>query len=275
MPWGRGILAVVATLLVVGGMVSLLVTGLVGWRPNFVNAISAEDAAALSAPYDDLRAGRDADFLARTAPQIRGDDAQAEIDALQTLLPPGEPNEVRLTTWNAMFSTNGNQLSAVHEYDYPDHVVRVQTLLSRATDEEPWQVMAFNIHVVEHADLAGAQFRFDAASPAVQAVIVAAVIVPLFVLVTFLMALFENGLRRRWLWLLAIAFAVGSFSINTAADGVTFQPFMVQVFGAGAFWSGSSLDGWLVAVGIPLGAIWYWARRLARRRDGEAEAGEA
>lgn len=256
MPWGRAILAVLATVFVIGGMGSLGVLGAGIWRPDFSSGLSAADAAAFSAPYDDVAAGRDAALIARLAESNEG--TQAEIDRIQALLPPGQPTSSRLTSFRVSTGTDGNQLWGVREYEYPDHVVRAETTLYRATGNEPWKVVGFHVNVRSRTDLASRTLNFDAEPQGVQAVIAAAVIIPIFCLITFLVALFRPGLKARWVWLIAIALGVGTIYADTASDALSFLPVSVQLFGAGATWSGSAFDGWVFSASTPFGAAAFW-----------------
>ncbi|MEQ1818877.1 MAG: hypothetical protein ABL871_09725, partial [Terricaulis sp.] len=174
MPWGRSILAVVATLFVIGGMASLGVMGAGIWRPDFSTMPGAnpQDMAALAAPYNDVAQGRDGELAASLVESNAG--TQAEIDRIQTLLPPGAPTSSRLTTFRVATGTDGNHLWGVREYEYPGHVVRAETTLYRATAGEPWKVSGFNVNVLSREELAGRTFNFMAEPPGVQAVIAAA-----------------------------------------------------------------------------------------------------
>lgn len=258
MPWGRAILAVLAVLVVVGGAASLYAMGTGVWRPDFSTApgVDAQNAAALAAPYDDVSQGRGAALEARLVEPNTG--AQAEIARIQRLLPEGRPTSSRLTSYQVTTGTNGNQLWGVHEYEYPSHVVRAETTLYRASSSEPWKVSAFHVNVMTREDLAARTFDFRSEPPAVQAVVVAAVIVPLFTLITFLVALFRRGLKLRWLWLIGIALGVGTIYANTGTDVLSFVPISVQLFGAGATWSGSMFDGWVFSAATPFGAAAFW-----------------
>lgn len=256
MPWGRAILAVLATLFVVGGMASLSALGNGVWRPDFVAGLGAADRAALAAPYDAISHERDADLIASL---IQGNEGtQAEIDRIQTLLPPGEPTSSRLTTFRSSVGTDGNQLWGIHEYDYPGHVVRAETTLYRANADEPWKVLGFHVNVVTRAELAANTFNFAAEPSGVKGVIIASVIIPIFTLMTFLVALFRPGLKPRWVWLIAIALGVGTIYANTGTDALSFLPISVQLFGAGATWSGSVFDGWVFSASTPFGAAAFW-----------------
>ncbi|MBL8548056.1 MAG: hypothetical protein JNL81_16470 [Hyphomonadaceae bacterium] len=275
MPWGRAILAVLATVFVVGGMAGVVAMGSGSMRPDFSGTISAEDAAALTAPFDDVRQGRDAAIIARLAGS--GENAQAEIDRIQGLLPPGAPTSSRLTTWRVTTwrdtsGTGGANLYGVHEYQYPDHVVRVETVLFRAASSDAWGIQAFNVNVATHAQLAGRGLNFATEPQPVQAVIAASVVLPIVILMTFLVALFQPGLKPRWLWLIAIALGVGTVTADTGADALSFSPLSVQLFGAGALWSGSSFDGWIFSVATPFGALAYWLMRAFSKPKRDARA---
>ncbi|MCX7359088.1 MAG: hypothetical protein NT015_13220 [Alphaproteobacteria bacterium] len=266
MPWGRSILAIVTTLVVVGGMASLYVMGAGIWRPDFSNVpgVNPQDMAALAAPYDDVSQGRDAELAASLVESNAG--TQAEIDRIQTLLPPGAATSSRLTTFNVATGTDGNRLWGVREYEYPGHVVRAETTLYRATASEPWKVSGFNVNVLSREELAERTFDIMTEPRGVQAVIAAAVVFPLFILITFWTALFRQGLKVRWIWLIAIVLGIGTIYADTASDALSFLPISVQLFGAGATWSGSAFDGWVFSASTPLGAaaFWLFAPRAAK-----------
>lgn len=265
MPWGRGILAALVTLLVVGGMSSLALMGTGVVPPDFASTLGRQDAAALSQPFADLRAGNDDALLARLVEGTDPAQARAQIDTMQSLLPPAEPQRSRLTSWRSQVGTTGNRLWGVHEYDFPDHVARAETTLYRATSDAPWAIEGFHINVATRQQLAQNVFDFASAPVAVKAIVVAAIVLPLFLLATFLVVLFEPGLKRRWLWLLWVAFGVGTLYVNTSNGAFSFQPISIQLFGASATWSGSAFDGWVFGASIPLGALWYWGARMFRK----------
>ncbi|MEZ5960766.1 MAG: hypothetical protein R3C30_10140 [Hyphomonadaceae bacterium] len=256
MPWGRAILAVLATLFVVGGMASLVAMGAGVWRPDFAAGLAAADRAALAAPYDDVSHGRDAELIASLVET--NDGIQAEIDRIQVLLPPGEPTSSRLTTFRIRAGTGGNRLWGIHEYEYPAHVTRVETVLYRASGDEPWKVLGFNVNVASRVELAANTFDLVSEPAGVKVVIAAAVVIPIFTLITFLVALFRRGLKARWVWLIASALGVGTIYANTGADALSFLPISVQLFGAGATWSGSVFDGWVFSASTPFGAAAFW-----------------
>lgn len=258
MPWARAILAIVTTLFVVGGMGSLVALGTGAWKPDFGGApgMNPIDIASLSQPYEDVSQGRDAAIIARIGAPT--EQTQAEIDRIQALLPPGTPTSSRLTAFRVSAGTDGNRLWGIREYEYPGHVVRSETTLYRAAATQPWAIEGFHVNVVTRAELASRTLNFAGEPQGVQAVIAAAIIIPIFSLITFLVALFRPGLKLRWAWLLAIALGVGTIYANTGTDALSFLPLSVQLFGAGATWSGSVFDGWVFSASTPFGAAAFW-----------------
>lgn len=258
MPWGRAILAVLAVLFVVGGMASLVVMGTGVWRPDFSAApgVDPRNVAELSSPYRDVSEGRTAELAARLVEANA--QAEAEITRIRGLLPPGPPTSSRLTSYRVTSGTDGDQLWGVHEYEYPGHVVRAETALYRANSSEPWKVSGFHVNVVPREQLAARTFDVEREPREVQAVIAASVIIPIFTLITFLVALFRPGLKWRWVWLLATMIGVGTIYADTGTDALSFLPVSVQLFGAGATWSGSLFDGWVFSASTPLGAAAFW-----------------
>lgn len=258
MPWGRAILALLATLFVVGGMGSLVALGSGAWKPDFsaTPGMNPLDIASLSQPYEDVSQGRDAAIIARIG--APNEQTQAEIDRIQALLPPGAPTSSRLTAFRASTGTDGNRLWGIREYEYPGHVVRSETTLYRGAASQPWAIEGFHVNVVSRAELASRALSFATEPRGVQAVIVAAIIIPIFSLITFWAALFRRGLKMRWAWLLAIVLGVGTIYANTGTDALSFLPISVQLFGAGATWSGSVFDGWVFSASTPFGAAAFW-----------------
>jgi hypothetical protein len=269
MPWGRLLLALLMTALVVTGVgfAAAQLTGL--YRIDLPSAagLNQADAAALSQPFTDLSTGADALLLARVSAESNRQQAAQQIDQMQALLPRGAPTSSRLLGWRVTRSSNGNFLSGVHEYQYPEHVARVETALARASDTEPWRVDGFHLNVASRAELAENRFTLAGKPPSFLGVVVGTIVNPVFMLVTFLTALFSRSVKVRWLWLIATMVGVGTFSMNGASGEWAFNPVSVQLFGASATWSGSAFDPWMFGVSLPLGALAFWLTRPFAKRS--------
>lgn len=265
MPWGRMLLAALASLLVIGGIAGIL---FMAQRPiNLASApgVSAEDAAALVAPFDAAASGRDGDFISLMVQGVEPEQAQAQLDQIQALLPSGRPTSSRLVNYRTSMGTNGLHLVGVHEHMYPDHAVRAETVLYRANAQQPWQVLNFHVNVATNAELAANRRSLAEQPPNVIAFIVGTVVNPPFMLATFWAALFMKGVKPRWLWALVSVIALGTFQMNGATGAIFFAPLSIQLFGASATWSGSVYDPWVFGLSLPLGALAFWLTRVFKR----------
>ena len=204
MPWGRILLGLIVSALALGtmGSTALMVSGRTIVNLPSAPGLNQVDAVALGAPFEDLISGRDDAMIGRLADADQ-QQAQAEIDRIQTFVPAGQPNSSRLINYQSYIGTDGQRLNAVHEHVYPAHVARVETALSRATAAQPWRVAGFHVNVATKAELAANRFTLAGKPPTFIAFIAATIINPLFMLATFLAALFRKGLRPRWPWLIA------------------------------------------------------------------------
>lgn len=263
MPWGRILVAVLVSALTLGGAVStaLMISGAVQVNLPSTPGVASADAAALRSVFDDAAAGRDEALIQRLTEEADRQQAQAQIDRIQAMLPPAQPTSSRLVLFQTRVGTDGLGLTGVHEHVYPDHTVRAQTVLHRSDSEQPWRIVGFHVNVATKADLSANAFSLAGKSPGFIAFVAATVVCPIFMLATFLTALFWKNLPRRWLWLIATVIGVGKFIMNGATGAIGFAPISIQLLGSGATWSGSAFDAWLFSVSLPLGAVAFWVTR--------------
>jgi hypothetical protein len=265
MPWGRILLGVVVTALLLAGLIGLYVVSGDRAFDSGRLGLSEQDRAALTKPFNDLVAGRDAELISSLVPGVDPAQSQAEVDRLQSLLPVGETPTTRIVNWRVTTGTNGNWLTAIAEHSYDDHVARSETVLTRSAADARWQVQGFNFNIAPRSELPSPGVSLSGRSAGYIAVVVAAAIVPIFILATFWAALFWKNLKPRWLWLIGVLFGVGAFSLNASTGEIGFNAFSFLLFGGSAVWSGSAFDAWIIGVAHPIGAVLFWLTRLMKQ----------
>ena len=114
------------------------------------------------------------------------------------------------------------------------------------------------------------------------AFVAAMVAVLAFIATTMIIIARDREQSRRWLWVAFAAFgtwglvmnwttgAVGPNFFSAGEGSFRFQPIKFVLFGGG-FERAGLMAPWMLQVGLPLGAIVYWARRAARRHRAAAE----
>jgi hypothetical protein len=270
MVWLKAVVAIVLTVLALSGIAAAFaqVSGL--WRVELpsVGGVSAPDARALNEPYLDLAAGREDALVGRLADGVDRETARAQFQQLRQYIPAAPESSSRLLRWTSSFG-GGQQLFGIHEREYPDHVVRVETTLVRSASSEAWRVQGLHVRVAQRAELAANAFTLNGKPAGFLAFIAAVALIPLVLWATALCALFWKNLKHRWLWVLFICIGAGQVSMNGATGAIGVMPISIQLFGSGATWSGSAFEPWIFSLSLPVGALVFWVTRLgqsARRR---------
>lgn len=110
------------------------------------------------------------------------------------------------------------------------------------------------------------RFTFKNKSAAHHLFFFACVLIPLFIIATIVIC-FRSRVRRRWLWIIFIAFGVMQFQLNWTTGQTAFRPISVLLLGA-SFFRASSYAPIVFSFGIPVGAIIFLAvRRRLRPKD--------
>ena len=105
-----------------------------------------------------------------------------------------------------------------------------------------------------------ASFDLQGKSPKHYAILVAGIVFVLISVFALIICVMERGLRRKWAWILFIILGIGDLTLNWATGETTLSLATLQIFSAGAV---SEMYGaWMISVGLPLGAMWYLARRF-------------
>jgi hypothetical protein len=275
MVWMRGVTALVISAVVLLGLVTVAAQVSAGrnaapptWARGLQPEPPASEDTAVREVFAAVAAGRVEEVVGRLVVGIDRTAGLTQVRAIADLIPQGPPPEPRAIFWTVSGGTDGQRYAAVHEYAYPDRVVRMETVLARAAGDRPWSVESFHARAATRAELAAAGLDRPADTWGKKLFISAAVLTPLFMWATALAVLREADIRRRWLWLLFVLVGLVRFTMDSATGGVAVQPISFALFGAGAFWSTSAFEAWTFHLSLPVGAAAYWVRRARRRREG-------
>lgn len=87
-----------------------------------------------------------------------------------------------------------------------------------------------------------------------------AVLLPIFILVTVYFCIRTPIPKRKWLWVIFILIGIGSISINWTTGQLGLKLFLFRLLSVSAVAS-SSIAPWVLSVSVPLGAILFWIKR--------------
>jgi hypothetical protein len=110
------------------------------------NVDPAAQATAQTA-YKLFCAGDDAKLEAMFIPEARTPNFHAQLERIRTLVPKGPPPEGKEVNWQAFAGTGGVTNTLVYEYDYPQTVATVTTVLVPGGAKDVWMIRSFNVNV--------------------------------------------------------------------------------------------------------------------------------
>lgn len=204
------------------------------------------------------------------------DEIAAVIELVDSVLPPGPPDDVQLAGVQVMRATSTSAgrtgtLSLAYTLDYADETYRLNMRFQKAGDS-PWYFTWVDTAVAERHT--GMSFDFATLNNQETVAIAGLFAIPGFVLLTFISSLLYRRVKRRILWslfILAGAYPVFSFDwtkqvwamtspmITAGEGGALFDIFSFKLLGAG-FQDYAPLEPAIIELAIPIGALLFWYR---------------
>jgi hypothetical protein len=125
-------------------------------------------------------------------------------------------------------------------------------------------IVALNVQELEFPLEEQAGFSLEGKTPAEYALLLAAIVFAVLTLVALIVCVLEKGLQRKWLWIIFILVGFGQLSVYWNAGTWRFAAAHLTLFSAGAVSRG--YGGWVISVGLPVGAAVYLARWFLNHR---------
>jgi hypothetical protein len=250
------------------GLMVLIAVWIAACNPFARDASSDAEARAV---FDQIRHHQDDAFTASLDPRLRTPEAQAQLAAIQRLLPDGEPGSRTIVATNTVIFNGARTVSTTDEYDYGDRSVLVQIRMQGRGSEPEWLVQGFHVNVVSSAQLAANDFTLVGKGFLQYLFLAAMVGVPAIMLAAAVKVLRASGLRRKWLWIAIACFGVCGATMNWTTGAVSLKLLSVQVLGSGFMRGSSRFAPWLLTTSLPVGAvlilagIWGNPRRAVRK----------
>jgi hypothetical protein len=202
-------------------------------------------------------------LLKRMTPDLR---AQATPDAFEKLyaeVPPGLPTQPVLVGYNYFSSPSAQQALVSLQYPFPDAYVLVQVGV-QSSGPEP---TLYTFHVQR---LPGALEKLNAFTVRGKSwrhylFLAFALAVPMFIITSLVLCVRTPLPRRKWLWIILVAFGYGQFTMNWTTGEVGSRPISFQLFGGGAQSRGPYAP-WFVSFSVPFGALVFLHRRRQLRQ---------
>ncbi len=205
----------------------------------------------------DLQEGKFDIIESNLDPSIKTPRMRDTLARMASLLPAGPPTSVKLVGAQRLFSPSGTRTNTTLEYQWDNKWVLYSVAIQKSATVQT--IVGLNVYPQKSSLEDQVQFTLMGKSPAQYAILAFAIFAFILTLAALLACIRTKGLRRKWVWILAIIFGFGMLSTNWVTGAVNYQLLYVSLFSAGAF---APLYGpWTISVSVPVGAIAFLLRR--------------
>lgn len=220
----------------------------VEYAKTYLAHFAKQDYDAIEAPLD---------------PSLLGPSLRPELEHIASFFPAEAPVAVRLMGSNTHVMGDVSQFNLTFEYEYPETWLVANVVLRKS--EGGVQVIGVTVYPVTESVRETNKFTFEDAGVVHFAMLAAAVAVPIFMLVTLVVAIRTPIAKRKWLWILFIIAGVMPTTLNWSTGELHMAFLSFQLLGAG-FTKASEFAPLLLTVAVPLGAAIFWVKRSWGRR---------
>lgn len=185
-----------------------------------------------------------------------------KIKKVLSRIPDGKPDNVKLMGYQSNTTPKNTRTNVSFQYKYGQEFLAITIRLAHKQEGE-YELVGFNVRRLQGDLRKKHAFSLADAGLVHFLVLTGAILVPLFMLLTALIAYKLSGLEWRWAWILFIVVGFGRISFNWTTGAIDFNPFSFQILGTGFFTSGP-YSPWLFHVAFPVGAVLFWLLKYDR-----------
>lgn len=245
-------------------ILATLTTLLAGCNPNtymrnMMDRMAPDDDEAFAQEYLDVLRSRDIDTAIRLLdPQFNVLGIESNLVVAADILDKGEVVSKELVGCNVFSSPGKRRSNLTYQYQFTNQWVLAAITID--TIDEQKQVFGVNVNPIPKSLGELNAFTFAGKSILFYVILIAAVIIPLFMLFSLIVCIRTKMKKRKWLWVIFIIFGFGALSLNWTTGQLNFNPLNLQLLGAGCFKPGLYAQ-WTISIAFPLGAILFLIRR--------------
>ena len=215
------------------------------------------DEQAAKSYIDMLREHKFGQIEKDIAPEIKMPNLHNQLVEMAKLIPAQDPTSVKVVGANTFRSPNLYKSNITFEYQFSDKWLLANVAIEKKDGVST--IIGFNIRSLPDSLENSNKFRLGGRSVLQYAVLVGAVLIPLFSLYALVFCARARIPNRKWLWIIFILFGIGKFSVNWTTGQWGFMPISFQLFSASAF--APVYGAWIFSISLPLGAILFLLRR--------------
>lgn len=236
---------------------------------DMTNRMAPDNDVALAHQYLDALRSRDIDTAVKLLdPQLNKQGIESNLTILADLLDKGEAVSFELIGCNIQVTPGKRRSDLTYQYQFPNEWALASIVIG--TENTNKYVSGIHVTPLQKSLKELNAFTFEGKGPGYYAVLLGAIIIPIFILTALVLCVRTEMKKKKWLWIIFIICGFGALTINWTTGQLVLNPLTVQLFGAGCCKPG--LYGqWTISISFPLGAILFLLRRKRLMRMPKAE----
>ncbi len=228
------------------------------YEEMFERIVPKEEAAFAQEYLNHLRV-RDFEFvLKHLHPEVRDEISEEKLLEIAAYFRDGEPVSVEVIGSQTQKFNSNWRGNFTFEYQFQTGWNVANVVLARTEGKNG--VLGFHVYRTEASQREINALSLTGKSIGQVVFLLAAVAVPIFIVVTLIFCFRTPVPKRKWLWVLFIMVGIGVIGVNWTTGQFNVRVASLNLLGAGAF-AGGPHAPWFITVGFPLGAIMFWIRR--------------
>ncbi len=216
----------------------------------------AEEQAARH--YLDLLRERQFDAIESVVdPTQRTPGLRSKLEAMASYVPAQAPTAVQVVGVGVVEGDGMRTVSYAFQCRYPGRWLLLRVV--RRTRDGSTFLLGLSVQPLTDSLESTNRFTLHGKHPLQLAVLLAAIVVPLFCVVALVVCVRTPMRGRKWPWVLFILFGVVSVTVNWTTGAWDVHPLSFLLLGAAV--GGTPFGPWSISVACPLGAVWFLLRR--------------
>jgi len=191
-------------------------------------------------------------------PSLQGPGLRPKLQQIAATFPREAPSAVRLMGYQSNTTGNTTLHSVSLEYEYPSSWLVANVVLEKTPAGSV--VKAVQVKPEKESLARVNRFTFEGKGPAHYAVLAAAILIPLFIVFTVVVAARTPIPKRKWLWIVFVLLGFVQLSFNWTTGDFATSLLSIDLLGAG-FVKAGPFAPVIFTVSIPLGAVVFLVRR--------------
>ena len=233
----------------------------------FNKFIPKEETAVAKHLVTELAARDYASVVSQLDPSIKDASVQSALEQMAKLFPPGEPKSISTVGANTSIASGQTTYDLTFEYAYTDKWLLTNVVLQKRDGN--LTVLGFHVQPMMQSLKEINRFTFKGKNILHYIIFTLAIAIPLFIVFTLVLCFKTTISRRKWLWMIFVAFGIVQLSFNWTDGSYGIQPISLALLGAG-FYSAGPYSPIIINIAFPLGAIAFLFKRrslIARKAD--------